>query len=109
MAIKEGVIRRIRGFDVYEYANIPGNAENLAGFAAHRSAVAIAARTVVDPTEIDGQAPLDVVNRVDQVTGLPLQFRQWYSPDGGACRFSIGTLWGVKKAQGNSLHRILSA
>lgn len=109
MAIREGRVPRVRGFNTYEFTNIPNNSENLEGFVAHPSAIALAARTVVDPTEIDGNAPLAVENRVDPASGLPLQFRTWYDPDNGKLKISMGTLWGVSKGQGNSLRRILSA
>lgn len=108
-AIKEGVVSRVRGFNVYEYANIPNNGENLAGFVLHPSAIAFAARAVVDPTETESSAPVQVENVVDPVTGVPLQFRHWYNPDAGAHRFSIGVLWGVKEGNANALRRIKSA
>lgn len=108
-AIVNAEVRRVRGFRVHEYANIPNNSENLAGFVCHRSAMAFAARAVANPTEIDGNAPLGVSNVTDPVTGLPIQVRAWYDPDSGKYKFSLGTLWGVAKAQGNAIKRILTA
>lgn len=108
-AIKNGEVRKARGFRIYEYGSIPNNGQNLAGFVCHRSAMAFAARAVVDPTKIDGNAPIGVENRVDPVTGLPIQFRVWYDGNAGKFKFSMGTLWGVAKGQGNGLKRILSA
>jgi len=108
-AIKEGTIMKARGFQIHEFASIPNNSENLLGFVCHKSAFAFAARAVADPTNIDGNAPLGVENRVDPVTGLPIQFRAWYEPKDGKYYFSMGTLYGATKAQANALHRIKSA
>jgi len=108
-AIKEGTIRKARGFRIHEFASIPNNSESMAGFVCHKSAFAFAARSVADPTTIMGNAPLGVENRVDPVTGLPLQFRAWYEPKDGKYYFSMGTLYGASKAQPNALRRITTA
>jgi len=107
-ALIEGQVQRIRGFNVFEYDNIPAlSAENFRGMCLHPSAIAMAARTLADPTESDLNAPVMVENRVDPATGLPLQFRAWYSPDDGKAYYSIASLWGVIKAQANAMHRLV--
>lgn len=108
MAIKEGLVKRVRGFNVFEYENVPDQGlENFRGMCLHPSAIALAARTMADPTQASLEAPLLVENRVDPASGLPLQFRAWYSPDDGKAYFSVATLWGVAKAQANAMHRIV--
>lgn len=108
-AILNAEVRRARGFRIHEFASVPDNSENMAGFVCHRSALAFAARSVADPTQIMGNAPLGVENRVDPVTGIPLQFRAWYEPKDGQYYFSMGTLYGASVGQANALERITTA
>jgi len=95
----------------YEYSDIPANAENLAAIALHPSALLIAARQVATPSD----PGLQVENVTDPTTGLPLQFRHWYDPDGGEYKISMGVLYGVAAGNsgalgsGGALKRITSA
>lgn len=107
-AIKEGTLTRVRGFNTFQYANIPAlGAENFRGMCLHPSAIALAARTLADPTDANINAPVLVENRVDPVTGLPLQFRAWYDANAGETYFCVSTLYGVVKAQANCMHRLV--
>ena len=107
-AIIEGKFKRARGFDLYEYASVPDlGAENLRGVLLHPSALAMAARTIADPTDEYLGAPLEVENVIEPNTGLPLQYRYWYSPDTGKAYFSVGLLYGASVGQANSMHRIV--
>ena len=108
-AIKEGVVQRVRGVNVFQYANIPNLSESFEGMVLHPSAIAFAARTIADPTELNADAPVQVEDRVCPVTGLPLQFRAWYDANAGKFYLSVATLWGCIKGQANSMHRIVSA
>lgn len=108
-AIRDGVVGRLRGFNVIEYEAIPGNSENLKGIACHPSALALAVRPVTDPTQFGNRAPISVENRIEPNTGLPFQFRLGYRPNTGKFIMSCGFLFGVSKGQGNSLERIKSA
>lgn len=103
--ILENRVKRARGFNVYEYDAIPGNSENLVGFGCGRSALVIAVRPVFNPS-----APnVDVQDVTDPNTGLPFQFRRWYSPDTGKWYLSGGFLYGVSVGQAASMQRIVSA
>lgn len=108
-AIREGIVQRVRGVNVFQYANIPSLSESFEGMVLHPSAIAFAARTVADPTDLNADAPVQVENVVDPVSGLPLQFRAWYDANAGKGYLSVASLWGVSKGQGNSMHRIVSA
>lgn len=103
-AIREGRVPRVHGFDIMEYPDIPANSENLTCIFGHRSALLLAARQVAVPSDFKGQ----IVNVNDPATGLPLQYRFWYSEDDGVYRFSIGVLYGVLKGN-NAIYRITSA
>jgi hypothetical protein len=104
-AIKDGVLSRVRGFNVHQYEAIPGNSENLKGFAVGKSSLVIAVRPVYKP-EIQHVA---VENRIEPNTGLPFQFRFWYDPSGGNTYMSAGFLYGVSVGDANALQRIVSA
>lgn len=104
-AIREHSAGRIHGFTIHEYSDIPTNSENLASFVCHPSALIIAARQPATP-----QSPrLQVMNTVEPVTGLPLQWRAWYDRDGGEYKVSVGLLYGVAVGNGAALKRITSA
>jgi hypothetical protein len=102
--IREGRIQRARGFNIYEYEGIPANGEYLTGIAMHPSAMAMAARPVFKP----GVRHISVENMTEPKTGLPFQFRIWYSPNEGEFRMSCGFLYGISKGLGASLERIKS-
>ena len=98
-------VKRARGFDVYEYEAIPGNSENLVGIGCGRSALVIAVRPVYNP-----QVPhVDIQNVIEPNSGLPFQFRLWYSPDTGRWYLSGGFLYGVSVGQAAAMQRIVSA
>lgn len=104
-AVREHAARRIHGFNVYEYSDIPTNSENLAAIALHPSALLLAARQPATPSD----PGLQVENVTDPTTGLPLQFRSWYDPDSGVYKVSMGVLYGVAAGNATALKRIKSA
>lgn len=104
-AIRDHQADRIHGFGIHEYSSIPTNSENLAGFVCHPSALIIAARAPATPVH----PSLTVVDSVESVTGIPLQFRQWYDRDNGEHKVSVGLLFGVQIGNPEALKRILSA
>lgn len=104
-AVRDHAVRRIHGFNAFEYSDIPTNSENLAAIALHPSALLLAARQPATPAD----PGLQVENVTDPTTGLPLQFRAWYDPDLGSYKVSIGTLYGVAAGNTTALKRITSA
>jgi hypothetical protein len=82
--IREGMLRRIAGFNVYESTLIPatgvGTTLTLAGFSVHPSAIAVAIRP------LEPQAPseyLEARTVVDPVSGIALGYRRHYNPGSG--------------------------
>jgi hypothetical protein len=101
----EGSVRRLLGFDIYEPTFIPGNGENLVGFAALPNAMAVAMRVLM---------PLrpNVVNHqviTDPETGLSIGYREWYDPDTGKLKAVIEANYGYKKIDGESAILIQSS
>lgn len=103
-AIRDGQVPKVHGFDILEYPDIPANSENLTAFVGNRTALLLAARQPAIPADFKGQ----IENVTDPATGLPLQYRFWYSEDAGVYRFSIGVLYGVGVGN-NAISRITSA
>lgn len=104
-ALKEAKITRCRGFNIFEYTDIPANGESLEGVALHPSALALAARSMVTPPDFKGR----IENVIEPVTGLPLQWRQWYEAKEKKTYVSVEALYGVSKGNGAALVRIKSA
>jgi hypothetical protein len=82
--VREGVVRRLAGMNVYESTLIPatnvGTSITLAGFAVHPSAIAVAIRT------LQPQAPseyLEARTVVDPVSGIGLGYRRHYNTASG--------------------------
>lgn len=104
--LREGMVRRIHGFDVFEYnGTIPANARNMTGIALQPQALAIAARVVAAPENWNGQ----VRNITDPNSGLTIQLRHWY--DDIQQRTELSVLYGVNadSTTGSKATAIVSA
>ena len=82
--VREGVVRRLAGLNVYESTLIPatnvGTSITLAAFAVHPSAIAVAIRT------LQPQAPseyLEARTIVDPISGIGLGYRRHYNTANG--------------------------
>jgi hypothetical protein len=82
--VREGLVRRLAGLNVYESTLIPatnvGTSITLAGFAVHPSAIAVAVRT------LQPQAPseyLEARTVIDPVSGIGLGYRRHYNTANG--------------------------
>lgn len=106
-AVSTGRLPQIHGFDVSEFVDLPGNSENLVGFAGARTALAIATRIPDDPGQGESNCRISVVS--DAQTGLSLQVREWYNPDLAQFRRSYTLMYGVAVGQDDALQRIVSA
>lgn len=105
-AIQDNKVARIHGLDIIQYnGTIPANAEFLAAYAFHPSAIAIAARNVAEPPA--GTWYGRVQNVTDPSSGLTLQVREYYN--GTQLCYELAILWGVAKGNGASLVRIKTA
>lgn len=104
-ALREMRINRIRGFESYDYTDIPDNGQNLAGICCHPSALCLAARPQITPPDFTGR----IENIIEPVTGLPLQWRIWYDHNAKKTMISVEALFGVSVGNGSALVRIKSA
>lgn len=103
---RERMVPRVSGFDVYESDLCDANAENLAAFAFHRSALLMAGRSV-DSTGA-AEAGVEVQDIVIPGLNIPVQFRRWYDPNAGELKYSVGLLYGVAVGQDFGV-RVLTA
>jgi hypothetical protein len=106
--LREGSTGRVAGFDIFRTNALPSaiTSENTVGFGCVPSAIAVA----MAPVQPMGDAPmLSLVQTVDDVSGIPLTYRQWYSPKTGAQWGAFECLFGAVAAQTAGLKRIVSA
>jgi len=102
----EGVVPRVAGFDVYETDLADANAANLQGFAAHKSSLIVAARSV-DSTGF-AESGGEIADVVVPGLNLPLQWRRWYNQDEGVLKYSLSVLYGASAGTDTGV-RIVSA
>jgi len=100
--VTEGALGRIAGMDVFEFSDLPGNSQNLTGFACGKDAIAVAS-ALPSPAMYEGE----VDSAVDP-SGLAVQVLKSKAFD-GFLRLSATMLFGVQKARTTSLVRVLSA
>jgi len=100
--VTEGALGRIAGMDVFEFSDLPSNAQNLTGFACGKDAIAVAS-ALPSPAMYEGE----VDSAVDP-SGLAVQVLKSKAFD-GFLRLSATMLFGVQKARTSSLVRVLSA
>lgn len=106
--LREGSTGRVAGFDIFRTNALPSaiTSENTTGFGCVPSAIAVA----MAPVQPVGNAPqLSLVQVVDDLTGIPLTYRQWYSTKTGATWGAFECLFGATAAQTTGLKRIVSA
>jgi hypothetical protein len=102
----EGFIPRVAGFDVYESTLAVDNSESLAGFAFHKSALLMAARSV----NSDGAAQMgtEVSDVLVPGIGLPVQFRRFYDNLTANLIYTFGVLYGTQVGRGAMGVRIVT-
>lgn len=102
----EGLVPRVSGFDVYESDLCDANAENLAGFALHSSALIMAARRVNPEAAL--QDSIEIAEVIVPDLGLPVTFRRYYDRALGKTCINVSCIWGVAKGTGMGV-RIVTA
>ncbi len=105
--IGENVLPSVHGFAISEFSALPGNGENLVGFAGGRTALAFATRIPDDPGQ--GLSGCSISTATDAETGLSLQVREWYNADLAEFRRTNTLMYGVAAGQTDALQRIVSA
>ena len=100
--VVEGIIRRLAGFDVYETSILPENNEKLVGFAAHPSCLAVAMRYLMPVADYDEAGAV-----TDPDTGLTFGYLRYTETSSNRIFVTVECLYGVKKAIGEGLKRIV--
>jgi hypothetical protein len=102
--LMEARIPRLYGFDIYETTILPGNSENLAGFAAHPRGLAVAMRYL---QPISAPSYLEAGPVTDPETGLTLGYRRYYDTDSGKMIAAFECVYGFKVAVAAGIKRIV--
>lgn len=104
--IQNGRIPKYLGFQLHESNLVPANGENLVGFAAHPSAMAIAIRPL--QPQIPGQY-LESRIVTEPKTGISLGYRRHYSAAKGTHFVTFEAVYGVKELLAGGIVRLVSA
>lgn len=100
--VVDGTIGKVAGMGVYEFTDLPGNSENLVGFACGRDAIAVASALPSADMYVG-----EVDSAVD-ASGLAVQVLKSKGTD-GFLRLTATLLFGAAKGRATSLKRVLSA
>ena len=102
--VVEAKVNRIAGFNVYEPGCVPDNGENLVGFAAHPSSLAIAMRYLTPIANYDEAGAV-----TDPVTGLTFGYLRYTDTKSNKVYITLEALYGFKVVRPAGLQRIVSA
>lgn len=102
---RQGVIGQLFGFDVIPCNQIPGNSENLVGFACVPEAMACAMRYNMPQ---DGHT-YSIAEPLADPSGITLGIRQWYSNDTGVNNRVLECIYDSAPGNTDGLIRIASA
>ena len=106
--LREGVIARAVGFDMYQNPRIPGNSENLVGFAAFQSGI-VAATSPIEPAPGVRQLLVRFELVVDPRTGVGFTYRHGGNATTDEDQEVIEVAYGYAKGEGAAVKRITSA
>lgn len=102
--IRTGQIPSVYGFQIHEFnGTIPTNSENLIGWGCRPQGLLIATRVPETPRNWYGV----VQNITDPVSGITIQFRDYY--DGNQQKTEFGIIYGCQVGNPGNLWRILSS
>lgn len=99
--VVEARVSRIAGFNVYETDCVPDNGENLAGFAAHPSALAVAMRYLQPIANYDEAGAV-----TDPVTGLTFGYLRYTDTTSNKVYITLEALYGYQVVRKEALQRI---
>lgn len=99
----EAKINRIAGFDVYETTCVPSNGENLVGFAAHPSSIAVAMRYLEPVASYDEAGAV-----TDPVSGLTFGYLRYTDVRSNKVYITLEALYGFSVVRPEGLKRIVS-
>jgi hypothetical protein len=104
-AIQSGDVPMLHGFKVIMSTAIPGNAENLVGFASDGNGIASAFRYLAPQQGHNYTRAEAIVGE----GGMTLGLRDWYSEDSGVRKCVIESVYGYETGIGTGIKRIVSA
>jgi hypothetical protein len=104
----EGRMPRLNGFDVVTSNEIPGNGQNLVGFAAYPSALLVGF-SPIEPIKavMDTLTAYEVVQDPD--TGIFIEYRAWGNPQMDAAYEVLEVNYGFAVGEANAIRRLVSA
>ncbi|MBP3500393.1 MAG: hypothetical protein J6J97_09930 [Akkermansia sp.] len=102
--VVEAKVNRIAGFNVFKTGCVPDNGENLVGFAAHPSSLAIAMRYLTPIANYDEAGAV-----TDPVTGLTFGYLRYTDTKSNKVYITLEALYGFKVVRPAGLQRIVSA
>jgi len=91
--------------NLFETTALPGNGENLVGFLAHPSAMAVAMRYL---QPINGKEYISARRLYDEESGMVLGYREFYEASTGTQTAVLEAVYGYSVALGGSLIRMTS-
>lgn len=104
----EHIAPRTSKFDLYESTLADDNSENLAAFACQKSAIVMAARSIIfDDRQADAGVNVETV--IVPGLGLPVQLREWYDANEGKQYMNMNVLYGMSVGKPTAGVRITSA
>ena len=105
--IRDGAIPSLFGIGyMYESTCLPGNSENLVGFIAHPSALAVAMRYL---QPINSKEYIAARRLYDEESGMVIGYREFYEPSTGVQTAVLEAVYGYSVALSGSLIRMVSA
>lgn len=105
-AVRDAMIPRLSGFDVYKSTLIPANGENLVGFAANPDAILLASR-VIRPDDVSGTINFETFT--DEATGITASYREWFDADTDTTKRVLEFNYGYLLGNGAAIKRLVSA
>lgn len=105
-AIRQGKIPNLAGFGMYKSTLIPANGENLVGFAASPSAIAVGMR-YLSPQEGHKYTRAEAIT--DPATGITIGLRDWYDEDTGERKRVWECVYGYVTGISGGIKRLVSA
>jgi hypothetical protein len=103
--ILDARLPRLSGFDLHETTILPDNGENLIGFAAHPSGMAVAMRYL---QPISAESYLEAGPVADPTTGITIGYRRYYDPDSGKMIAAFECLYGFTPAITSGIKRLVA-
>lgn len=105
-AIRQGIVGRLFGFDIYESTLVPANGENLVGFACVPDAMVVAMRYLAPGPDADYA---NAQAFTDPESGITIGMRTWYDKSTGQSQRVLEASYGYNVGTAAGLKRLVSA